>query len=153
VHSPALYANAWHHRSDALSSVVVVLGFIAHRSGYVYADQFATVVVGLMIIWVAVTIIRGCLDELVERAVDSKTLCQIESVINAETNVKQWHKLRTRNVGREIFLDLHILVDPLLTVTQAHDITDSLSDTIRDQLNRPVNITIHVEPDIPELRK
>jgi cation diffusion facilitator family transporter len=151
--SSALYANAWHHRSDALSSVAVVIGFVAMKFGYAHGDHVATIAVGLMIILVAVKIIEGCLHEFAERAVDSGTMEQIKQIIGAEQRIRQWHKLRTRSVGREIFMDLHILVDPQLNITEAHEISEALEDTMHAQMARPVNITVHVEPDKPELRK
>ncbi len=151
--SSALYANAWHHRSDALSSVAVVIGFITMKFGYEHGDHVATIVVGLMIILVAVKIIEGCLHEFAERAVDSGTMEQIKQIIGSEQRIRQWHKLRTRSAGREIFMDLHILVDPQLNITEAHEIAEALEDTMHAQMTRPVNITVHVEPDKPELRK
>jgi len=125
-HSPALYANAWHHRSDA---------------------------VGLMIIWVGIRVVGDALRELAEAAVDPDTIEQIKSIINSDSSIRQWHKLRTRTVGREVFLDLHILVDPDLKITAAHEIAEKLEKTLDEQITRPINITVHIEPDTPELRK
>ena len=152
-HSPALYANAWHHRSDALSSVAVVIGFISLEFGFGHGDQVAAIVVGLMIIWVGVRIVSDSLRELTEGAVDSDTIEHIRGVINANSSIRQWHKLRTRTVGREVFLDLHILVDPDLSIGAAHEIAESLENALDEQITRPVNITVHIEPDIPDLRK
>jgi cation diffusion facilitator family transporter len=152
-HSPALYANAWHHRSDALSSVAVVIGFISLEFGFGHGDQVAAIAVGLMIIWVGVRIVSDSLRELTEGAVDSDTIEHIRGVINANSSVRQWHKLRTRTVGREVFLDLHILVDPDLNIAAAHEIAESLENALHEQITRPVNITVHIEPDIPNLRK
>jgi len=152
-HSPALYANAWHHRSDALSSVAVVIGFLSLRFGFKYGDQMAAVAVGLMIILVAVRVIGDCLRELTEGAIDPKTIEHIKNIVNANGQIRQWHKLRTRMVGREVFLDLHILVDPSLNIAAAHEIAESLENTLHDQITRPVNITVHIEPDVPALRK
>jgi len=152
-HSPALYANAWHHRSDALSSVAVVIGFISLRAGFSYGDQVAAVAVGLMIILVGVRVAGDCLRELTEGAVDQGTIEHIENIINTNEQIRQWHKLRTRMVGREVFLDLHIVVDPHLDITAAHGISENLENTLHEQITRPVNITVHIEPDTPELRK
>jgi len=152
-HSPALYANAWHHRSDALSSVAVAIGFITLRFGFDHGDQVAAMTVGLMIIWVGVKVIGEAMRELAESAVDSDTNERITSIINANASIRQWHKLRTRTVGREIFLDLHILVDPDLNITAAHEIAEGLEKNMHEQIIRPINITIHIEPDTPELRK
>ena len=77
-HSAALYANAWHHRSDALSSIAVMVGFISLEFGFGYGDQVAAIAVGLMIIWVGVRIIGDSLRELTEGAVDAGTIEQIK---------------------------------------------------------------------------
>ena len=153
THSSALYANAGHHRSDALSSVAVLIGFISLKFGFDYGDQIAAVAVGLMIILVAVRVIGGCLHELTESAVDEGTIEHIKSIINSNSSIRQWHRLRSRTVGREVFLDLHILVDPDLNIAGAHEIAESLEEALHEQISRPVNITVHIEPDVPALRK
>jgi cation diffusion facilitator family transporter len=152
-HSPALYANAWHHRSDALSSVAVVVGFISLEFGFGHGDQVAAIAVGMMIIWVGVRIIGDAFRELTEAAVDPDTVEHIKEIINSDSSIREWHKLRTRMIGREVFLDLHILVDPDLKITAAHEIAESLEKTLDEQITRPINITVHIEPDTPELRK
>ncbi|UCF44420.1 MAG: cation transporter [Planctomycetota bacterium] len=152
-HSSALYANAWHHRSDALSSIAVLIGFVSLKFGFGYGDQIAAVAVGLMIILVGTRVAGDCVRELTESAVDADTIEHIKGVINASPSIRQWHKLRSRMVGREVFLDLHILVDPALDVSTAHEISESLENALHEQISRPVNITVHVEPDMPELRK
>lgn len=151
--SPALYANAWHHRSDAFSSIAVAIGFISLKFGFGHGDQTAAVAVGLMIIFVGARIIGDCLKELAESAIDTDTIEHIKQIINSDSSIRQWHKLRTRTVGREVFLDLHILVDPNLNITAAHEIADSLENSLDEEISRPVNITVHIEPDTPELRK
>ncbi|MCK4913409.1 MAG: cation transporter [Planctomycetes bacterium] len=153
THSTALYANAWHHKSDALSSIAVVIGYISLKLGFGHGDQLAAIMVGLMIIIVAVKILGDCLRELGESAVDKKTIENIKNIINENSAVRQWHKLRSRTVGREVFLDLHILVDPNLNITEAHEIAEQLENALHWKMARPVNIIIHIEPDIPQLRK
>ncbi|HCO94667.1 MAG TPA: hypothetical protein DIU00_12070 [Phycisphaerales bacterium] len=152
-HSPALYANAWHHRSDALSSIAVVIGYVSLELGFGHGDQVAAIAVGLMIIWVGIRVISNALRELTEAAVDPDTIGHIKKIINSDSSIRQYHKLRTRMVGREVFLDLHILVDPDLKITAAHEIAESLEKTLDEQITRPINITVHIEPDTPELRK
>jgi len=152
-HSPALYANAWHHRSDAFSSIAVVIGFISLEFGFGHGDQIAAVAVGLMIIFVGVRITGDCLRELTESAIDTDTIEHIKQIINSDSSIRHWHKLRTRTVGREVFLDLHILVDPELNIAVAHKITERLEKALDEEISRPVNITVHIEPDMPDLRK
>ncbi len=153
LHSTALYANAWHHRSDALSSIAVVAGFIALKFGFQRGDQLAAAAVGLMIILVTAHILSDCFNELTEAAVDDDTIEHIKKIINADSSIRNFHRLRTRTVGREVFLDLHILVDPTLSIADAHEISEELENALHEQIARPVNIVVHVEPDVPELRK
>jgi cation diffusion facilitator family transporter len=152
-HSPALYANAWHHRSDALSSVAVLIGYAVLYIGFDHGDQVAAIAVGLMVILVGVKIIGDALRELTEGAVDPKTVEQIMKVIDGHHGVRQWHRLRSRTVGREVFLDVHILVDPELNVAAAHEISDRLEEALDEKIASPVNVTVHIEPDLPAFRK
>jgi cation diffusion facilitator family transporter len=153
VNSSAVYANAWHHRSDALSSVAVIIGAIAVKFGYPHGDQLGAIVVGIMIILVGIKVIDGCIREFSERAVDARTVEQIQTIIESEKRIRSWHKLRTRSVGREIFFDLHILVDPQLNITDAHEIAECLERSLHEQMSQPVNVMVHIEPDLPEMRK
>lgn len=152
-HCPAALANAWHDRADALSSVAVVIGVIAQKFGFDYGDQVAAIVVGIMVTVVALGIAKNCLAELTEQAVDKATVDHIEDIIKANGQIRQYHHLRTRAVGREVFIDLHILVDPHLDISAAHNIAERLETELHYRLTRPVNIIIHVEPDVPQLRK
>jgi len=152
-HCPAALANAWHDRSDALSSVAVVIGVVARKFGFNYGDQVAAIAVGIMVTLIGLKIIGDCLGELTEKAVDEATVEQIKQIISSNTQIRQWHKLRTRVIGREIFLDVHILVSPDLNVAAAHEISENLEKTLHERITRPVNIVVHVEPDLPELRK
>jgi cation diffusion facilitator family transporter len=152
-HCPAALANAWHDRADALSSVAVVVGFISSEFGFGHGDQVAAIGIGVMVVIVATKLMGDCLGELIERAVDQATIEQIKDIIKANGQIHQWHRLRTRTVGREVFLDFHILVDPNLSIAAAHEIASSLENALHNQLTRPVNITVHVEPDVPELRR
>jgi cation diffusion facilitator family transporter len=153
THSSATYANAWHHRSDAFSSVAVIIGAIAVKFGYPHGDQLGAIAVGIMITLVGAKIVADCFSEFAEGAVDSVTQQQIQEIISEHKGVRQWHQLRTRTVGREVFLDLHILVDPSLNITEAHEIAESLENTLVERISRPVNVVIHIEPDLPGLRR
>lgn len=152
-HSAAVYANAWHHRSDALSSVAVLIGYTTLYFGFHHGDQVAAIAVGLMIVLVGVKVIADSLRELTEGAVDPQTIQHIKDIIGAEGAIRQWHRLRTRTVGREVFLDVHILVDPELNVAAAHEISERLEKALDEEMARPVNLTVHIEPDLPAFRK
>jgi cation diffusion facilitator family transporter len=153
THSTVLYANAWHHRSDSLSSVAVLLGGVASLLGWGHADQVAAVVVGFMIIGVSGKIFFEGFLELSEHSADSESIEKVEMVLSKEKNISSWHRLRTRKLGAELCVDVHVLVDPVLSVQESHDISMKIEEGIEKELSRPVNILVHVEPDVEEMRK
>lgn len=146
IHSSALYANAWHHRSDAFSSIAVLIGGVLSLFGFGYGDQLAGLVVGIMIVAVAGTILFDGAKELSEHAIDRESLAIVEQTLNNHQEVSLWHKLRTRKIGAELFVDVHIHVDPDLSVYKSHKLTKEIENSIQEQLPLPVNILIHVEP-------
>ncbi len=151
--SPALYANAWHHRSDSLSSVAVLIGGVASLFGWGYADRIAAVVVGFMILGVAGKIYYDSLIELSEHSADRESIQKIETVLSEELDISSWHALRTRKFGAELFIDVHLLVDPALSVVESHDVSVRIEGKIKKELSRPSNILVHIEPDIKKMRK
>jgi cation diffusion facilitator family transporter len=151
--STVLYANAWHHRSDSLSSLAVLIGGVASLLGWGYADQVATIVVGFMITGVGGKILFDSLIELSEHSADSESIQKIEDVLSKEAGISSWHALRTRKLGAELFIDVHVLVDPALSVQKSHDISMKIEGKIKKELSKPSNILIHIEPDIEKMRK
>jgi len=149
--STALHANAWHHRSDALSSVAVLLGGAGGLLGWGHADQVAGIVVGLMVVGAGARTVRGVLHELLEGSLSSVEIEAIQSAVESVEGVRNFHKLRARSVGRETFVDLHVLVDPDLSLLAAHYISMKVEDAVRSACSHPINVTVHVEPDTPEL--
>ncbi len=144
--SAALYANAWHHRSDSLSSVAVLLGGVAGLFGWGHGDQLATIVVGFMISGVGAKIFYESVIELADTAADKESIQTISKILSEQIDIETWHALRTRKLGGELFLDVHICVDPGLTVQEGHDISNRLESQIREKLSKPVNILVHIEP-------
>ena len=151
--SPVLYANAWHHRSDSFSSLAVLVGGVASLLGWGYADHAATIVVGVMITAVAGKILYEGLIELSEHSADKESIQIIENVLSGEKQVFHWHDLRTRKLGAELFVDVHILVDPGLSVLESHNISMKIEEEINKRLSRPVNTLIHVEPHVEEMHR
>jgi len=145
--STSLYANAWHHRSDALSSVAVLLGGTAGLFGWGLADQAAAMVVGFMVLGVSLKIFYQGLVELMEHAVDSESLQIIKGVLDQEHRISGWHALRTRKIGGELFLDFHIIMDPNLTVKKSHAVSETIEEKIQKRLSVPANILIHIDPN------
>lgn len=150
THSPALYANAWHHRSDSFSSVAVLIGGGASLFGWGYADKVAAIAVGIMIMGVAGKIYYESLIELSEHSADRESIQTIERVLAEEKDISSWHALRTRKLGPELFIDVHVLVDPALSVLKSHGISVKIEEELKEKLSRPVNILVHIEPDTKE---
>ncbi len=151
--SPILYANAWHHRSDSFSSLAVLVGGVAGLSGWGYADHAATIIVGVMITAVAGKILYEGLIELSEHSADQDSIQVIQKVLSERKDVFHWHELRTRKMGAELFVDVHILVDSKLSVLESHNISMKIEDEIKKRLSRPVNTLIHVEPHVEEMHR
>lgn len=147
THSTSLYANAWHHRSDAFSSVAVLIGGIASIAGWGFADKVATIVVGFMIMGVAGRILYDGLVELSEHSADKRSIQVIEKILSEEKEICDWHKLRTRKLGGELFVDVHILVNPKLTVFEGHEISLKIEEKIQAGLSNPVSVLIHIDPE------
>jgi len=148
--SASLYANAWHHRSDSFSSVAVLIGGVLSLFGWGHADQLATIIVGFMILGVGGKIFYDCVSELTETAADKESVALISEILSKQNDIVTWHALRTRKMGGELFLDVHICVEPNLSVNEAHVISNRLEETIRGQFSKPVNILIHIDPSTTE---
>ena len=153
VGSAALHANAWHHRSDALSSIAVLAGGVGSVIGWGHADQVASMIVGLMVVAAGGKTLVSVLHELTEGSVSREEVASIEGAIGSVQGMREWHNLRTRRVGRETFIDLHVLVDPSLPITEAHQISTNIETAVHQACNHPSNVTVHIEPDLAELRK
>lgn len=153
VDSAALHANAWHHRSDALSSIAVLAGGIGGLAGWGQADHFAGLIVGLMVVAAGARTLIVVLHEISEGGLAREEVARIEASIAEVDGVREWHYLRTRRVGRETFIDLHVLVAPDLSIVDAHQISSDVETSLHKACNRPANVTVHIEPDVEEQRK
>ncbi|MFC2095799.1 cation diffusion facilitator family transporter [Candidatus Bipolaricaulota bacterium] len=153
VDSAALHANAWHHRSDALSSIAVLAGGVGGMVGWGQADHVAGLIVGLMVVAAGARTLFVVLHEITEGGLSQTEIAQIESAIESVDGTREWHHLRTRRVGRETFIDLHVLVDPGLSIVDAHRISSNVERALHQACKRPVNVTVHVEPDLEGHRK
>ena len=150
--SPALYANAWHHRSDSLSSMAVLAGGVASLLGWGYADQAATLAVAFMIMGVAGKIFLEGVVELSEHSADRESIRKMEKVLSEEKDISGWHALRTRKLGGQLFADVHVVINPQLSVMDSHKITLKIEEKIKKKLSKPVNVLIHVDPDMTKKR-
>jgi cation diffusion facilitator family transporter len=153
--SSALIANAWHHRSDALSSVPVAVAVLGTRiePSWIFLDHIATVVVAILIVGAAFEIAAPALRELVDVGAGKEDREAILGLVLATDGVQAVHELRTRYVGSGLHVDLHVLVAPDLTVRQGHDIATVVKQRLLEEGPEVVDVLIHVEPYDPEYVK
>ncbi|MHC4398368.1 MAG: cation diffusion facilitator family transporter [Planctomycetota bacterium] len=152
VKSPAVIANAWHHRSDALSSVPVAIAVLGTwiRPSWVFLDHIATVIVAVLILRAAWGILWPALRELVDvGAARHEREKMLELALGTE-GVRAVHKLRTRYVGPGLHVDLHVMVEPTLTVREGHAIAGVVKERLLQQGPDVVDVLVHLEPHEPD---
>ena len=142
--SSAVMANAWHHRSDAISSVPAAIAVIISMkfTDYPYIDNIGALIVSLFIVWTAFKISWSAILELTDAGADRDSC---ESIECAAKGVKSIHKCRTRKYGSGIQVDLHIQVDPDITVREGHDIGHRVEDELFKN-HDVIDVVVHVEP-------
>ena len=146
--SSTLKANAWHHRSDALSSVGTVIGVggaILLGERWTVLDPLAAVFVSLLVIKVGAEIGWNALRELSDEALSRERERKLETAIKNVNGIQGFHKLRTRSLGRYVTVDAHILVDPEMSVRASHTIATEAEEALRKSLGNVAFVTIHVE--------
>ena len=149
LESPSVVANAWHHRSDALSSIGALLGIgAAYLLGEKWriADPIAAIVVAALIIKVAIDLCSTALAELLEKSLPRATEEEIISIISATPNVYKPHNLRTRRIGSNIAIEVHIRVDGAMTVQDSHEISREIEHSLRARFGEQTAVAIHIEP-------
>lgn len=151
INSPLIITNAWHHRSDAATSAVVLLGLIGSISGWVYLDALAAILVSGMIIKMGCSYSWNSVKELVDTAVDPKLLIQIEQIIQNTPGVQKIHQLRSRFMGKDILIDVHILVSPQISVSEGHYIAQHVHKALMNQIASIKDVIVHVDPEDDEL--
>ncbi|WP_027966665.1 cation diffusion facilitator family transporter [Halomonas halocynthiae] len=146
VNSSLLEANAWHSRSDALSTVAVLIGLIGAQLGAGWADTVAALIVGLMIGHVGVRLMWESSRELVDTALPPEEQQALLDIASAVPGVHGVHDLRTRNVGSDVLLDLHIVVAPRVTVSEAHGIGNAVCRRLYKTYPKVTDVTFHIDP-------
>ncbi len=148
--SEMLKANAWHHRSDALSSIVVFIGILGSLNGYLYLDGAAAVIVGLMVIYIAWELGLGATKELVDTSIDAEHIEKLRNSLGQISGVNNVHSLRTRKIGHTISCDVHVQVDPFLSVSEGHIISVSVERVAKECLEDLNDVTVHIDPEDDE---
>ena len=149
VDSPALKANAWHHRSDAFSSIGTLIGiggayFLSEQ--WRVLDPIAAIVVGALIIKVAYDLVMPGLNELLERSLPKEQEDEIVALVLTDKRLSDVHNLKTRRIGAGIAVELHVRVQGNMTVNESHAITRNIEQLLRQQYGDRTQVIIHIEP-------
>ena len=147
IRSRLLEANAWHHRSDALSSVVVAIGIGGALAGALTLDAVAALVVAVMIAKVGLDLVWQSLRELVDTGLDADTLERLRASAQAVDGVKHVHTLRSRWMGHHALLDLHVQVGQRVSVSEGHRIAEAVRLRLLEQAPQLVDVMVHVDPE------
>lgn len=146
INSGALMADAWHHRSDALSSIGAFVGILGARLGYPILDPVASVVICLFIIKAAVDIFKDAIDKMVDHSCDDETVDQMNKVIMDIPGVVRIDLIRTRLFGSKIYVDIEIAVDGTLSLEKAHGIAEAVHLSIETSFPGVKHCMVHVNP-------
>lgn len=148
--SSAVIANAWHHRSDAFSSIGALIGIggaITLGDRWVILDPIASCGISIAIIVIAVKMAMPSLAELLEASLPESIENDIMETVSAVPGVNDVHDLKTRRNGISFIIDAHIVVDPDMTIVEAHDIATDVEDALHRKFGKETQTSIHVEPD------
>lgn len=146
--SSALKANAWHHRSDAISSfpvaIVIILATIFPKLKFL--DSVGAILVSVFIIYPAYKMFKEAVSNMLDESVDKNTLDEIERISLQTKDVKEVHDIRTRKIGETIFIDMHILVDGNISVQEGHNICEKVKLNLMKSNEDILDVLIHLEP-------
>ena len=148
--SNMLRANAWHSRSDAISSVVVMIGVGGTMAGLEYLDSVAAVIVGAMVAKIGWDLLWQSVHELVDTALDPERVELIRQEVLHVGGVRELHMLRTRRMGGEALVDVHVLVDPKLSVSEGHYIGEKVRRRLIEEVEEVADVMVHVDPEDDE---
>lgn len=146
INSSALMADAWHHRSDALSSIGAFIGILGARIGFPVLDSVASLVICLFIEKAAYDIFKDSIDKMVDKACPDEIINEMHDVILSCAKVAAIDELKTRLFGAKIYVEVEIAVSPTLTLQAAHDIAQEVHDSIEGHFDAVKHCTVHVNP-------
>ena len=145
TNSPSLVANAWHHRSDAISSIAALIGIVGAWQGFAFMDPLAGAVVGCLIVKVGIDITRQGVLDLMDTALSDEHTKKIHAILSEIPEVLHFHDLRTRVIGGEFLIDVHILVDPEMTVTEGHRVAETARRNLIKAIRNIQDVLVHVD--------
>lgn len=146
INSSALIADAWHHRSDALSSIGALIGILGARLGYPLLDPLAGLVVSIIVIKVGIEIFIKGYNELMDTSIEKEKLYRLADEILNKTRVNNINEIKSRQHGSRVFIDIKVCVNPNITVAEGHDIAESVEDVVHDTIGNVKEVLVHVNP-------
>jgi len=149
--SSMLKANAWHHRTDSISSVIVLVGVGGTMLGFQLLDAIAAIGVAAMIIKIGWDLCVQSVRELVDTALEPETVDSINETIRAVDGVRELHSLRTRRMGGEALVDVHVLVSPKLSVSEGHHIGEKVREEVVKHVDDVTDVMVHIDPEDDEV--
>lgn len=150
LNSPVMVANAWHHRSDAFSSIgsfIGIGGAMLLGNKWSLLDPLTGCIISIMILWMAIKMAIPAINDLTDSSLPDDVENEILKIAGEVEGVRNVHNLKTRRNGPVIIMEAHIVVDPHLTLLDAHDIATNVEDSIREHFGKDTHISIHLEPD------
>ena len=150
--SNMLRANAWHHRSDAISSIIVLVGVGGTMMGFQYLDAIAAIGVAGMIVKIGWDLCVQSVRELVDSALEPETIEAINTSIMNVDGVRELHSLRTRRMGSDGLVDVHVLVNPKLSVSEGHFIGEKVREKLIEQIDDVTDVMVHVDAEDDEMQ-
>ena len=146
INSAALKADAWHHRSDALSSIGSFIGILGSRLGFKIFDPLASVIISLCIIKVSIDIFKDAIDKMVDKSCDKEVINKVISVIEKNESVKNIDDIKTRQFGNKAYVDVEISVDENLLLKDAHKVAEEIHNSVENEINIVKHCMVHVNP-------
>lgn len=149
--SNMLKANAWHSRSDAISSIIVVIGIIGSMAGLTYLDAIAAIGVGIMIAKIGWDLALHSIKELIDTGLETEKVKEIEKSILNVDGVTTLHILRTRQIGADALVDVHIQVEPHISVSEGHYISETVRSNLIKEFEEVIDVMVHIDPEDDEI--
>ncbi len=151
LNSNAMMGDAWHHRSDALSSIAALLGIVGARMGYAFLDPLAGAIVSLIVVKIGIQLLLTGIDELMDGALDETQMSTVHNKIKNIEGIGCITEMRGRKHGSKAYVDVKICVDPHISVYKGHNIGEEVEELVKDNLENVKDVIVHIDPCTREL--
>lgn len=146
INSSALIADAWHHRSDALSSVAAWFGILGARMGFYFLDPLAGVTVSVIVMKVGFNIFKSCFHELIDVSIHPRDLEKVRKLILKQEHIQYINDIRSRKHGSKVYIDVKVCVNPYLEVYKGHEVAEEVEKIIKSEVVNVKDVVVHLDP-------